>query len=181
MPSTAYIALGANVGPCLESFRQAMAILEQDHAVQLQACSSLYETSPVGGPSPQHNYLNAVVAVRTGMSPGQLLAALKGIERRLGRRGGIKDGPRTLDLDLLLFEDRVIDEPDLQVPHPRLHLRRFVLQPLCDLAAELVHPRLGRSVGDLLAGVASNHESVQCRSGPEWLCRRAENSPQAST
>ena len=118
--------------------------------IELANCSRVYQTPPVGPPG-QGLYLNAVIRVRTGLAERALLERMFAIERERGRvrRGSRRWAARTLDLDLLLYGDRRISEPDLIVPHPRLHERAFVLVPLCDLAAAELHPTLDRSFEDL--------------------------------
>jgi 2-amino-4-hydroxy-6-hydroxymethyldihydropteridine diphosphokinase len=153
MTVTAYVGLGSNLGDRRGYLEHALAALGQEGGVRVLRVSPLYETAPVGGPAGQGPYLNAVAEVDTDLGPRDLLRALLGIEQSLGRVRHERDGPRTIDLDLLLHGDHVVAEPDLLVPHPRLHQRLFVLRPLADLAPGLVHPVERRIVADLLAGV----------------------------
>lgn len=150
MQST-FLAFGANLGEREQTLRAARDALQRTPGFNLLACSPLYESDPVGGPDGQPAYLNAVLAATTELSARQLLALCQNIEADFGRLRTEKWGPRTLDIDLLLFGTEIIGEPDLQVPHPRLHERRFVLVPLHDLAPDLVHPQLRKPVHRLLA------------------------------
>ncbi len=150
---TTYIALGSNLGPRRRNLRRAVRLLEEHEGVRVVQVSSMLETEPVGGP-PQAPYFNAAAELRTELAPRPLLEVLLSIEDELGRERIVRWGPRTLDLDLLLYEDRVIEEPGLRVPHPRMHERRFVLQPLCEIAPEAVHPVLQKTARELLAGLS---------------------------
>jgi 2-amino-4-hydroxy-6-hydroxymethyldihydropteridine diphosphokinase len=142
----AYVGLGSNLGDREAALRGALDRLAED----VVAVSSFRETDPVGYLD-QPPFLNAAAALETGLRPRALLERLLQVERELGRtRDGPRFGPRTIDLDLLLYEDRVIDEPGLLVPHPRMAERRFVLEPLAELDPDLVVPGQGR-VSDLLA------------------------------
>jgi 2-amino-4-hydroxy-6-hydroxymethyldihydropteridine diphosphokinase len=140
---TAYIGLGANLGDRLEGLRRAKRLLAETPGVEITGCSSIYETLPVGVNGPPGNYLNAVVRVETGLSPRQLLGALRQAEQRLGRCRSRRWGPRTIDLDLLLVARDVIVEEGLVVPHPELIRRSFVLAPLLELSPALRHPVTG--------------------------------------
>jgi 2-amino-4-hydroxy-6-hydroxymethyldihydropteridine diphosphokinase len=141
--STAYIGLGSNLGDREATLRRALARLNATLGVRVVAVSSFRETDPVGF-TEQPKFVNAVAAVETELDPRALLETLLSIERAMGRtRDAPRFGPRTIDLDLLLYEDRVVDEPGLQVPHPRLHERTFVLEPLAELEPALIVPGRG--------------------------------------
>jgi len=149
-PTLAYLGLGTNLGDrraYLTGAREALSVLPQ---TTLAGCSHLYRSEAVGGPEGQPDYLNAVLALSTGLTPQTLLKNCLEIEQRSGRRRDERWGPRTLDIDLLLYGRRVIESPELTLPHPRLHLRRFVLQPLLELAPGLHHPLLERPLVQLL-------------------------------
>lgn len=158
-PVTAYLALGANLGDRPGQLRGARAALAAS-GLRVTAASPLYETEAVGGPPSQPPYLNAVLRVETTLSCRALLALCLAVEASFGRRRQEQWGPRTLDIDLLLYGRETLNEPGLVVPHPRLHQRRFVLAPLADLDPELLHPVLGRSVRQLLAELGDG-ESVR--------------------
>jgi 2-amino-4-hydroxy-6-hydroxymethyldihydropteridine diphosphokinase len=149
----AYVALGSNLGDREAHLRAALAALRARPEIEVAAVSRVYQTAPVG-PPPQGPYLNAVVRLRTRLAPRGLLDCLLEIEAARGRqREGGRWSARTLDLDLLFYGSLVLDEPGLRVPHPRLHERNFVLEPLCDVAPDLVHPRLGKTVEELARSV----------------------------
>ena len=150
--ATAYLSLGSNLGDRLRLIQEAVAALTVE-AGPVTALSSLYETEPWGFSSP-HRFLNVALALETSLSPETLLAVTQRIERDLGRPHKSVDGrspDRTTPLDLLFVGDAVLDTPALTLPHPRLHLRRFVLEPLCEIAPALLHPLLRKSVSQLLA------------------------------
>jgi 2-amino-4-hydroxy-6-hydroxymethyldihydropteridine diphosphokinase len=148
---TACIALGSNLEDPREQVRRGFEALATLPQSRLLARSRLYRTSP-WGITEQPDFINAAARLETSLTPRALLDALRTIESRAGRVRGVRNGPRVLDLDLLLYGDRIVDEPDLVVPHPRLHERAFVLLPLADVAPELDVPGHGR-VRDLLARV----------------------------
>ena len=145
----AYVGLGANLGSREETLREAIVVLDRAPGVDVLAVSELRETEPVG-PIEQPSFLNGAVELETTLSARELLDLLLDAERALGRIRGERWGPRVVDLDLLVFGDEAIDEPGLEVPHPRLAERTFALEPLAELAPELVIPGRGR-VSDLLA------------------------------
>jgi 2-amino-4-hydroxy-6-hydroxymethyldihydropteridine diphosphokinase len=151
MTTTAYIALGSNLGDRRAYLEQALAALRRPPGLAVTRVSSFYETEPVGGPPGQGRYLNAVAELETQREAEDLLRVLLEVEQDLGRVREVRDGPRTIDLDLLFFGERVCATADLTLPHPRLHERLFVLQPLGEIAPGLVHPVLKRTIADLLA------------------------------
>ena len=144
----AYVGLGSNLGDRERTIEQAVALLGAEPEVEIVAMSTLRETEP-WGPVAQPSYLNGAVEVETSLEPRSLLGVLLDLERRLGRVRDERFGPRTIDLDLLVYDDAVLDEPGLTVPHPRLHERVFALEPLHELDPELVVPGRGR-VDELL-------------------------------
>jgi 2-amino-4-hydroxy-6-hydroxymethyldihydropteridine diphosphokinase len=147
----AYVGLGANLGDRDVTLEQALALLEAVPGVEVRAVSTLRETDPVGVVD-QPRFLNGAVAVDTTLSARELLDRLLAIERTLGRERGERWGPRIVDLDLLLHGDEIVDEPGLRVPHPRLHERRFALEPLAELDPGLEIPGRGR-VSEALAAL----------------------------
>ena len=149
MPSV-ILALGTNLGDRPANLRAAVAALAP--AVTVLAESPVYETPP-WGLTDQPAFLNMALRGETVLPPLELLQRLKRLEVELGRQPGVRWGPRLIDIDILFYDDLVLDEPGLVLPHPRLHERAFVLVPLADLAPDLIHPRLGRTIRELLAGV----------------------------
>lgn len=152
LPHRAYIALGANLGDPAAAIRLAFEVLADLDGVELLTTSSLYRTAPIGL-ADQPDFINAVAAVATDLDPQSLLALLLGIETAQGRIRHEKNGPRVLDLDLLLYDHLTLALPELTLPHPRLHLRAFVLHPLAEIAPDLPIPGRG-SVSAWLPAVA---------------------------
>lgn len=152
---TVYIGFGSNVGNRVDYCDRAVTLLSLLPHSQVSGISLLYETEPVNdGANPGDGwFLNGVVQLETDVTPQSLLSVLREIERSLGRDADNRSGPRTIDLDILFYGNRVINEPGLTVPHPRLHQRRFVLVPLSELDPLLIHPVMGRTVNQLLAGL----------------------------
>ena len=146
----AYIALGANLDDPLGQLRAALDTLAALPGSRLLRASSFYRTAPVGAPG-QPDYLNAVAALETTLAPETLLAALLAIEHDFGRQRAYRNAPRTLDLDLLLHDAQSIDTPRLSLPHPRMHLRAFVLVPLCEIAPDCRIPGRGQAAAWLPA------------------------------
>jgi 2-amino-4-hydroxy-6-hydroxymethyldihydropteridine diphosphokinase len=155
-----YICAGSNVGDRHAHIREGIRALTADGRVRLTDRSADYMTEPVGF-TDQDWFLNAVIAAETSLSPFDLLRRLKSIEKASGRDyGTVRFGPRTLDLDILLYDEVVMASPELTIPHPRMHERRFVLKPLCDINANLVHPTRHRRVKELLDDLAEDGQRI---------------------
>jgi 2-amino-4-hydroxy-6-hydroxymethyldihydropteridine diphosphokinase len=168
--ATVYLVLGANLGDREANLRAALRGLEGTGTVK--AVSSLYETEPVGGPEGQPPFLNAACLWETELPPEEALRFLKELERELGRRpGGRRYGPREIDLDILLYDDRVVEEEGLTVPHARLAERAFAMLPLAEIAPDAVHPVEGKTIAELAAAVGG--EGVRTVAERGWE-RRGE-------
>lgn len=150
MPVSAMIGLGSNLGDRRAFLEGATEALAATPGIVGLRVSAFRETEPVGGPAGQGAYLNAAALLETTLDPFELLRVLQAIETRFGRVRTIRWGERTLDLDLLLYGDRIIETSELTVPHPRLAERRFVLEPLSEIAPGAIEPRSGRRVSELL-------------------------------
>lgn len=149
MSITAHIALGSNLGDRHLFLDRALMALNERPGMVVSQVSAYYETAPVGGPPGQNPYLNAAAELQTDLPPAQVLQALLEVERSLGRVRQERYGPRTIDLDLLMYGSQVIKEPGLEIPHPRMHERSFVLVPLAEIAPNVVHPELRCSIQEI--------------------------------
>jgi 2-amino-4-hydroxy-6-hydroxymethyldihydropteridine diphosphokinase len=147
---TAYLALGSNLGDRRANLEAAVTGLRSHPRIRVGPVSAPIETEPVGGPPEQGPYLNAATQIETDLEPAALLAELKLLEHTLGRRDGPRWGPRVIDLDIILYGDTVLHTPHLTIPHPRFRERRFVLEPLAEIAPDARDPVTGRTVRELL-------------------------------
>lgn len=150
-----YIGIGSNLGNALKNCHDAVGSLTRVRETELMRVSSFYETEPVGIES-QNYFVNAVIEVRTSLSARHLFQELQNIEKNMGRKREVKGGPRIIDLDLLFYGHDLIQETDLTVPHPEMHKRRFVLEPLCELTSCLIHPVFCISIRGLKERVTDN-------------------------
>lgn len=152
-----FLGLGSNIGRREENIERAMGLLNL--AVTIVVCSSVYETEPVGYKQ-QPLFLNMVCKCKTDLIPEQLLTTVKDIEKKLGRRPSFRNAPRIIDIDILFYGDKIINAPDLVIPHPRLAERAFALIPLAEIGKDFIHPVLSKTAAELLVQVAGK-ESVR--------------------
>ena len=157
-----YLALGSNLGERADNLRRAVRALQKEF--MLAAVSPCYETEPAYVLD-QPRFYNLACRAATSLAPLETLQRLKALETKLGRRPGPRFGPRMIDIDLLFYDDLVLDTPELSLPHPRLHERAFVLAPLADIAPEFVHPTLGLTVVQLRDGLGDISRSMRLVEG----------------
>lgn len=150
--NTAYLGLGSNLGNRLAFLRSGRDTLTDGSDIVLLQAAGIYETEAIGGPPDNPKFLNTVLAIETALEPRQLLARCLAVEDEFGRSRPVRWAPRTLDIDILLYADRVVCEEDLVIPHPQLQERAFVLAPLQEIAAAFRHPVLEQTIRELAAG-----------------------------
>ncbi|MFH1061408.1 MAG: 2-amino-4-hydroxy-6-hydroxymethyldihydropteridine diphosphokinase [Candidatus Omnitrophota bacterium] len=149
-----YLGIGSNLGERSANIEKALLLLNENPNISVAQVSTIYETDPVGGPA-QGKFLNGVIELRTDLNPLELLNYLQNIEEKLGRvRTGLKNQPRTLDLDILLFDDRVINTQQLIIPHALIQDRLFVLKPFADIAPEVIHPILKKTIKQIFRALS---------------------------
>lgn len=146
-----YISVGSNLGNRESYLERAKSLIAKLPKTRFIRSSTIHETEPVGGP-PQGKYLNAVWEIETGLPARELKSELKKIEEKLGRKPSFQNAPREIDLDLIFFGQQIVEEADLKIPHPRLYERTFVLKPLCELAPDWIHPKMKKTIRELLNG-----------------------------
>lgn len=161
--NTAYLGLGSNLGNRLAFLRGGRDTLVNRSDITLVQASGVYETEAVGGPPDNPLFLNTVLQVETSLSPEKLLEACLAVEDEFGRSRPVRWSPRTLDIDILFYEGQVICEEHLTIPHPRLQERAFVLAPLMEIAPDLTHPLLDKTVAEIAAGSSGVAELVPLR------------------
>jgi len=160
MMHQAFVSVGSNLGDKTENCRKGIKALLSDGSSVLVKSSSFYQTSPVDYKD-QDWFVNLVVKIKTSLDPYALLNKMHGIEKAVGRKANtVRFGPRVLDLDIVLFDDRVIQTEKLEVPHPRMHKRRFVLKPICDIEPSMVHPVLGKDMLSLLGDLQDTEQKI---------------------
>lgn len=159
-----YLGLGTNLGDREKNLRALWDGLRALPKTRFLRRSAVYRTPPVGGPAGQGEFYNCACLVQTELTPRELLAGIHALERSVGRRREeetVAWGPRSADVDILLWDDLILSEPDLRIPHPRLAVRAFALMPLAELAPDLPHPTAGATIRDLLQSTKDQHEGIQ--------------------
>lgn len=155
-----YLSLGGNVGDRCANLKRAVGLLQQSGAFDDMVISPVYETSPVDYAA-QNDFLNLALSAQTKLAPRELLALCQGVELEMCREKTVRFGPRNIDVDILFYDDLALDTADLVLPHPRLHQRLFVLKPLADLASDLSHPVLNKTVTELLRGLRDKTQQIK--------------------
>lgn len=157
MSKKVYLGLGSNLGNREQNLRKALAVLDETDGITLRSASSCYETQPVGPVTGQDDFYNAAVEIDTTLSPQELLTRIKWVERELGRVSGERWGPRVIDIDILLWDNGILEAEGLTIPHPEMTTRAFVLTPLAEIAPHVVHPTARKSVAELASQLDDAH------------------------
>ena len=158
---TVYIGIGSNLGNPYENCIKAVEAIREQPFCKMKALSPFYRTEPVGVEG-QNWFINTVLSINTSLSPAETIDMMLSIERKMGRtRSGIRWESRIIDLDILLFGNEIINDKKLNVPHPRMHTRRFVMAPMTDIAPELIHPVLGKSMADILSDIPLSEQAIR--------------------
>jgi len=152
-----YLGVGSNLGNREENIRKAFSILDETDGITVKTVSSLYVTEPVGPVTGQDDFYNVAAEIETSLKPRELLACANSVEQSLGRVRGERWGPRTVDIDILLWEDMIVDEDELTIPHPEMTRRAFVLKPLAEIAPEVIHPKERKSIAELASQLDDRH------------------------
>ena len=156
----AYLSVGSNMGDRAENCRKGIRLLDEQEHTSVVKSSPFYQTEPVDYLD-QDWFVNGIIQVKTTLSPAKLLETVKGIERQVGRKTGVvRFGPRILDMDIILYDSRIVNQPDIEIPHPRMHKRCFVLKPLCDIDPDIVHPVLQQTMHALLEAIDHQGQEV---------------------
>ncbi len=157
MSKKVYLGLGSNLGDREQNLRKALSVLDETDGITVRSASSCYETEPVGSVTGQDDFYNAVAEIETALSPQELLTRIKSVERELGRLSGERWGPRVIDIDILLWNNNILHQEGLTVPHPEMTARAFVLTPLAEIAPDVVHPVARKSVAELASQLDDTH------------------------
>ena len=158
--SNVFIGIGSNLGNAKENCLRGINKLKESNKIEMVHCSSFYKTEPVGGPG-QDWFINCVVKAKTSLSPENLLFYLKNMETKMGRVHSVKWGPRVIDYDILFIDNKIIDTSNLKIPHPLNHERRFVLEPMGEIAPDLIHPVLKKSINELKKSILCDNQRVE--------------------
>ena len=157
---TVFVSVGSNLGDKIENCQKGINGLLADGESVLVRSSSFYRTSPVDYKD-QDWFVNLVIKIETSLDPFELLGKIQDIQKAIGRKAGtVRFGPRILDLDIIFFDDQVIQTDILEIPHPRMHKRRFVLKPICDIEPSMMHPVLGKDMQSLLSGLKDSEQRI---------------------
>lgn len=157
---TAYVSVGSNMGDRTDNCTRAIASLAGTDGIEVLCQSRFFHTEPVDYLQ-QDWFVNVMIKIKTTLDPAALLKTLKAVERKIGRKScGVRFGPRVLDMDIIFYEDMVLNELELTIPHPRMHKRHFVLRPFCDIDPEVIHPVLKKNVRQLRDALATDNQAV---------------------